>query len=43
MGISLPGAGRFAVAPFAGQRFGVNRFNNFAFRRSTLAGQISVY
>jgi hypothetical protein len=30
----VPGAGRFAGAPFAGQRFGVNRFNNFAFRRN---------
>ena len=30
----VPGAGRFAGVPFAGQRFGVNRFNNFAFRRN---------
>ena len=28
----FPGAGRFAAAPFAGRRFAVNRFNNFAFR-----------
>ncbi|HWX14678.1 MAG TPA: hypothetical protein VNY06_07490 [Methylocella sp.] len=30
--VFVPGAGRFAGAPFAGQRFAVNRFNNFAFR-----------
>ena len=30
----VPGAGRFATTPFAGRRFGVNRFNNFAFRRN---------
>src|SRR5664279_2275060 len=28
----VPGAGRFAGAPFVGQRFSGNRFNNFAFR-----------
>jgi hypothetical protein len=28
----VPGTGRFAGAPFASQRFGANRFNNFAFR-----------
>lgn len=28
----VPRAGRFAGAPFASQRFGVNKFNNFAFR-----------
>src|SRR5438094_410199 len=28
----VPGAGRFARAPFVGRRVAVNRFNNFAFR-----------
>jgi hypothetical protein len=32
--VFVPGAGRFAGAPFAGQRLGFNRFNNFAFQRN---------
>jgi len=30
--VFVPGAGRIAGAPFAGQRIGFNRFNKFGFR-----------
>src|ERR1019366_2442166 len=30
--VFVPGGNRFAAAPFAGQRFAVNRFNNFGVR-----------
>jgi hypothetical protein len=32
--VFVPGGNRFVGAPFARQRFGFNRFNNFAFRRN---------
>src|ERR1700730_10895649 len=32
--VFVPGGNRFVGTPFAGQVFGVNRFNNFAFRHN---------